>query len=135
MLTTEAVSRVTSGGGTLNVPDKRVVKKITIGQAVRQGDIYLHRVEDDHPRGDESENKQLAVGATRGSRHLAVGANCFEPQAVPSWVDANQPLGPLIVAQDSFTVTHPEHAHCELPRGTYQVTHQMDPRTRQRVED
>jgi hypothetical protein len=44
-------------------------------------------------------------------------------------------LGPMFRLFSRGTVTHPEHAHISLPAGTYQVTHQMDARTLQRVRD
>ena len=35
-------------------------------------------------------------------------------------------LGPVIVADEAFTLTHPEHAHHRLPAGIYQVGYQLD---------
>lgn len=114
----------------------REVKVIAIGGVVRQGDIYLHRVADKHPRGKARKSRQLALGNTMGSRHVAAApAKVFEGTAKPDWCEARTFLGPCIVSDKPFTVTHPEHAHVELPAGTYQVTHQMDARTMERVRD
>lgn len=118
------------------VAEVRQIKAMDVGKVVRQGDIYIHCVDTAHPRGAKTENRQLAMGYSRGSRHVAAGGvQLFEGTKEPSWCMRGTFLGPLIVASESFTVTHPEHAHVELPAGTYQVTHQMDPRTVERVLD
>lgn len=117
-------------------PEVRRIKDIAVGKVVRQGDIYLHRVDADHPKGKARKDRQLALGTTMGSRHVAESpAKVFEGAAAPTWCDQRTFLGPLIVAEKRFTVTHPEHAHVCLPAGTYQVTHQMDARTMERVKD
>jgi hypothetical protein len=43
--------------------------------------------------------------------------------------------GPIIEATEAFMIQHPEHAHFQLPAGTYQVTYQLDFATRERVRD
>jgi hypothetical protein len=117
-----------------------------IGQGGRQGDIYIYRVSDDHPRGRRLESRQLALGTTTGSRHMAVGEDVevYEGVKAPDFLKAlgvrgrkvKIPLGPLIVVKgDRFSGEHPEHAHYLLGPGTYQVTHQLDARTLQRVQD
>ena len=115
--------------------DRRVVRSIPIGRGVRQGDIYIWRVEDDHPRGSLLASNQLAVGESTGSRHMAEGAECYEGVKVPEWVDNSIPLGPVVVAKTTWKNTHIEHADYELPEGTYQVCHQLDVRTMRRVQD
>ena len=107
-----------------------------VGKVVRQGDIYIHCVEPTHLRGPKTENRQLAMGNSRGSRHVAEGQmQLFLGTTAPTWCMRGTFLGPLVVASQPFTVTHHEHAHVELPAGTYQITHQMDPRTVERVLD
>lgn len=121
----------------------RVCRRIKVGHAVQQGDVYLHRVEDAHPRGAELGTRQVAVGTTVGSRHVAAGegVEVFAGVELPSWVTpreefgASAYLGPVVVARGPWMLTHPEHAHHALPSGTYQVTYQIDERTRRRVED
>ena len=118
------------------VQEVRRVEKIEIGKAVRQGDIYLHRVAAKHPRGKASKSRQLAIGDTMGSRHIAEQpAKVFVGTTLPEGCDASTFLGPLVEGDERFTVTHPEHAQVSLPAGTYQVTHQMDARSLQRVQD
>lgn len=117
--------------------DVRDFTRAEVGQAARQGDIYLHRVADDHPRGKRTPGHQLALGNTQGSRHVAEGdCEVLEGTERPSWCELGTFLGPLVVVgEDGATVTHPEHAHVALGPGCYQVTHQMDAATRDRVAD
>jgi hypothetical protein len=118
------------------VTEIRHVEKIEVGQAVRQGDIYVHRVSADHPRGKKLENRQLALGDSQGSRHVAeLPADVYEGSALPPGCDRDTFLGPVIVSLGRFKIAHPEHAHFSLPEGTYQVTHQSDARTKKRVVD
>jgi hypothetical protein len=118
------------------VAEVRKVEKIDVGQVVRQGDIYVHRVIDAFSHGSQSPSRQLAMGDTAGSRHVAEEpAKVFWGMELPAWCDRQTFIGPCIVSSKSFKITHPEHAHVELPAGTYQVTHQMDARTQKRVID
>lgn len=124
----------------------RVCRRIEPGQAIHQGDVYVHRVDDSHPREDELGTRQVAVGDTQGSRHVAVGdvsvygGRALPPQfRAPAWLRGTDPrsifLGPVVVARSPWTLSHPEHAHHRLPAGTYQVTYQADQRSRARVSD
>ena len=115
----------------------RHVHQIQVGQAVRQGDVYLVRVPDTHPHGATLAGRQLAIGTTRGSRHVAEApAQVFAGTTAPQGL-VNPLLGPCVVVPEGerAIVTHPEHAHVSLPAGVYQVTHQLNPRTQQRVSD
>lgn len=130
---------------TKSVPDTatRICRRLDIGTAIHQGDVYLHRVADDHPRGEPLGTRQVAVGTTVGSRHIIEGddVEVFAGKAlppsvkVPAWTTERDLLGPLVVAKEAFTLTHPEHAHHRLPAGTYAVTYQADYTTRSRVQD
>lgn len=114
----------------------RVVHKMDVGQGVRQGDIYIFRVEPSHPHGAPSKSRQLAKGSTQGSRHVAEGqVKVYEGTKAPRWASEGTFTGPFIESGERFTISHPEHAHVELPPGCYQVTHQMDARTLERVQD
>jgi hypothetical protein len=119
----------------------RVARRLEIGTRLHQGDVYLHVVADDHPRGKKLGTRQVAVGTTIGSRHIVVGDDvevyegkklppCFK---VPEWCSERQMLGPVVVG--TLNLTHPEHAHHKAPCGTFQVTYQADYSTRQRVSD
>jgi len=114
----------------------RRIETMEVGKVCRQGDIYLHRVKASHPRGKAAPSNQLAIGETQGSRHVAEGrAEVFIGTTLPEWCTPGTFLGPVIVAKERLLVSHPEHAHCDLPPGTYQVTHQTDAKTRDRVAD
>ena len=117
----------------------REITEIKSGQAVRQGDIYLHCVEAAHARGAVRTGdtaRQLAIGSQAGARHIAEPpAVVYEGVALPTWCAVGTFTGPLVVSDAPFTVSHPEHAAVRLPAGTYQVTHQMDARTLDRVRD
>lgn len=121
----------------------RTCRRAVAGETViHQGDVYLFCVADDHPRGKETGARQVAVGTTVGSRHVVEGpVTVYEGRALPpgvstpEWTTESEILGPVVVAREAFVLTHPEHAHHELPAGTYQVTYQADFSTRQRVQD
>lgn len=126
------------------VPDTdiRICRRIEVGRAVQQGDVYLHRVADNHPRGKELGTRQVALGTTVGARHVAEGkVAVYEGKQLPEWVtepDWLEPgalLGPVVVGLETWPLTHPEHPHHRLPAGTYQVTYQADYATRKRVVD
>ena len=117
------------------VAEVRNIKTMEVGKVVRQGDIYIHRVEDSHEHGALMADHQLAVGNTQGSRHIAdENATVYAGTKSPSWAERAF-LGPLIKSITGFKIAHPEHAHVQLPAGTYQITHQMDARTLERVRD
>ncbi len=130
-----------------NSPEARFISIISIDSAVRQGDIYVHRVSDDFARGDVLNTLQLVEGTSKGSRHCvsandADGVTVFSGQRLPYYVMQNQNetvkkafMGPLIKSTNRFTIEHPEHAHICLPAGTYQVSFQVDARTMKRVLD
>lgn len=121
----------------------RAAHDIKVGQAIHQGDIYVHRVRADHPRGKLLGNCKLAIGQGEGSNHLAEGdaVQVFAGEKLPpgvtepDWMRRGDLLGPVVVAEKLWVNTHPVHAHTCLPAGTFQVTYQADFRTQQRVVD
>jgi hypothetical protein len=117
-------------------PEVRDFTSATDGQVARQGDIYLTRVSMAHKHGKPC-GRQLAQGNTQGSRHVATGdVQCFEGVTLPAGFARETFIGPcVVVGTGGGVVTHPEHAHIALGEGVYQVTHQMDAATRQRVMD
>lgn len=121
-------------------PEIRRIEKISVGKVVRQGDIYIHCVEASHASGRLTRNRQLAIGNTQGSRHVVDidegdSVLVYEGTALPAWCGPRTFLGPLLESDERFVITHPEHAHVSLPKGRYQVTHQVDIRTMDRVRD
>lgn len=142
MLTLEqAVDAVTK-----TKPDKavRITRRIEIGSVLHQGDVYLHCVADDHPRGKQigRDQTQIAVGTNAGARHVIEGkVRVFEGKKLPDTVKVTNAriipeiLGPVVVVEEPASLTHPEHANHNIPAGTYQVHYQLDLRTMQRVAD
>ena len=124
-------------GAVMNSHEIRVIKSMKIGQGYRQGDIYIYRVADDHPHGKKVGSHKLAIGEGEGSNHFAEGEiELFEGTTLPDFLARGTFLGPLIKAPKGFKNTHPKHAHCIIEQGgTFQVTHQMEARTLQRVAD
>ena len=131
----EVLAQIRAEAAEANTQEPRRFETVETDWVGRQGDLYIHRVVDGHPRGQTFGSRQLVRGVTTGSRHEAQGKlQVFEGTALPP--EAPRALiGPLIVAEERFKITHPEHATFDLPAGTYQVTHQRDARTGGRVED
>ena len=115
----------------------RDCRNIEVGQVVRQGDVYIHCVPNNHPHGEKTNNHQLAKGITLGSRHFCDDKfEVFEGTTLPDWMDRGHFLGPCIKTKaNTSLISHPEHANVAVGCETYQITHQMDIRTMQRVKD
>lgn len=138
---TEAVERI---GNAECDTDIRTTRRIEIGHAIQQGDVYVHRVPDSHPHGKRigKGTVQVALGTGNGARHCAEGAvEVFEGTSLPEGVaapmdvEAAEIIGPVVLAREAWTLTHPEHPHHRMPAGVYQVTYQYDPKTMRRVQD
>lgn len=100
------------------------------GGQVRQGDVYLRLIPDDSPKGAPWEGRQVAQGNTKGSRHIAnTPAKLFHP------AQQHELLGPVVVSDSDWVLSHPEHQDHICPPGTIQVGLQLDPRTKRRVVD
>lgn len=137
-----ALTEVEKIANTKPDPTVRLARRLDIGQAIHQGDVYVHRVKDDHPRGEPLGTRQVAVGTTVGARHFAEGPlTVYAGKQLPEWVTPGEDyetadyLGPVVVASEEWVLTHPEHAHHQLPKGTYQVTYQINETTKKRVVD
>jgi hypothetical protein len=145
----EAVEAISAAKPDVEV---RVARRVEIGTVLHQGDVYLHAVPADWPRGELLGTRQVAVGTTVGSRHIAEGvdakvyAGVRVPPSVDAWLASNAGnviedkdafraalLGPVVTGMECLT--HPEHAHHAAPDQTWQVTYQVDALTGQRVSD
>lgn len=135
-MTAEQAHKLVEAYGEKARPDIRVVKNMKVGQVVRQGDVYLKMIKS--PEIDESyaeyRNNQIAPGNTKGSRHIVSGNVKMFIKKEMSRQD-NATTGPVISASEEFCVTHPEHAHMQLPAGDYQVTYQLNFAQQHRVRD
>lgn len=104
-----------------------------IGEAVRQGDVYLTRLADlPDDRGAATDNRQLAPGSTRGSRHIVAAQSDVTITAPPK--GSTVLVGPVIESRSRLLVEHPEHGHIDLPPGIYQTSFQRD-YARERAEE
>lgn len=136
-MTAEKAMEAIDSGAELNVQEVRHLKKVPMDKGYRQGDISVIRVPLDFPRGKKLASRKLAIGQGEGSNHMAEGdIEIFEGTTRPKGVTSTTFLGPLIVAPKGFLNTHPKHAHFKVDEpGCYQVLHQLDARTMQRVRD
>ena len=120
-------------------PSPRIIEVgAPIGSWVRQGDIAIHRVADNHKRGLPTKNKQLAIGDSRGARHILHGSSkIFSGSTLPTaTTDRRTPIGPLFVVTDTAEIDHPIHANIIIKQpGTYQITYQMNGHTWGRSQD
>ena len=114
-------------------PTLRFVRTIEIGQHIRQGDLYIHRVKSiPEEYTVETQERQLASGVTPGSRH------CLAPEAkvrIFTKVTPGPLDGPAFDLLERGDITHPVHDHDSLPRGCYVVTYQQDWKSKARVAD
>jgi len=130
----------------------RTIRRCEIGRVpVHQGDIYLHRVADDHPRGKLAGTQQLALGTNVGARHMVEGDSVVVYEGavghkknralLPLFADDRMRdvcTGRLFTTQGPCRIPHPTHATHSIEitePGTYQVTHQWDEAFMGRVVD
>ena len=111
--------------------NSRTIKDFPIGTHIRQGNVYIFRVEDNAPRG----NELLSPGGWRLDGIAGETLNsikCFQPGTVLlAWLHLPRPYfpGPLVVATAEWTVGSSYHTSIiKLPAGTYQVMHKLSVR-------
>jgi hypothetical protein len=133
----ETISKIEQHAQLASNEKRNVGDNMKPHQAVRQGDLYLVRVEKDIKGLKKLSGQQLVPGTTQGSRHFASApAQLFESDNLPiKGVSETALRGPVVKSLTRFDVTHPEHAHISLPAGTYQVLYQLDFQAQRRVAD
>ena len=122
------------------------------GSHGHQGDVYVHPIEKRPAVWNvetTDQSRQVAVGQGEGSNHRAEGKiRVFWPESRTDAARENtfrlfdndpeileQVLGPIVEAEEEWTLTHPKHAHHRFPAGTYLIQYQLDRRTLRRVQD
>jgi len=72
------------------------------------------------PMGVGDSHVQVAVGEGAGSRHTVRTAEV----RVFSWDNAGPLDGPVVVADQPWTLSHPKHQNCNFEAGKYRITYQ-----------
>lgn len=137
----EAVNRTSVKTG----PEIQVKQTCAIGKGIRQGDIYVIRVNDSGPtqiEGFQTEvdpskcislgGNQLAIGNTMGSRHTIDNK---QAKFFTDPTSETQTFGGIVKSETRWCLSHPEHDHWDMPEGTYAIFYQLDWSTQQRVRD
>lgn len=134
MTVTEHIERINRAA---EAPDEgvREIPAMKVGEFVRQGDVYIERIQaiPHDVKTIPAGSRQVAVGTTIGSRHVAEGD--LEVVRLESDARGSALLGPVVIARGRWRLTHPEHAHFALPEGTYRVRYQRDVATERAVQD
>lgn len=132
-MTTASVQRdiaaIKKSAENMDAANPASVGTASVGDVVRQGDLYLVCLESLPPDGKRAP-RQLAPGDTQGSRHVAVG-DCAvyqpaSPAAVVQLIDSScrgatvpvELIGPLVECIGETRIEHPEHGHRILPSGS-----------------
>jgi len=121
--------------------ESRVISDIAVDQWVRQGDVYVMRINDfDKSNYKIDLNRQLPPGNTPGSRHTVdeytkVYVSKNKNSDVITQKNGFTVLGPIVESDTRWTLSHPQHADFSLPAGTYQVSYQIDPQRMAMVLD
>lgn len=122
------------------------------GGCGHQGDVYVHHITDGVKPNEwdvlVGEHTQVAVGEGIGSRHIATGdVKVYWPRTKTGLrlpfrfferlTDGERAtcIGPVVISETGWTLTHPEHAHWQFPAGLCYVTYQFDESTRRQVRD
>jgi hypothetical protein len=126
------IAAVKKSAEKMNASAPAKVGTASIGDVVRQGDLYLVCIEE-LPADGRRAPRQLAPGNTQGSRHCAEGECSVympkSPAAVAKLIGTachgaevpEQLVGPLVECIGETTITHPEHGHRMLPAGSVWV--------------
>lgn len=133
----EAMEKISKEADKCSKQENRVLNNHTVGDVVRQGDLYIHAVVNDHPAGEVLKIDQIAEGTSLGARHILKGDfKVYEGKQNPEYIEKWYPVGYVFDVLSRAVITHPEHAHVEINcPGRFQVSHQMDMLTRKRVAD
>lgn len=133
MLVEEAIKAVKQSAESMHAAKTQRIGSPSLGDAVRQGDLYLVCVSK-LPDAKETTERKLAPGETQGSRHvlqgdcvIVTGVNLTSYPNDQAVSKIHQALaGPAFYCKGDVTVTHPEHGDQILPEGTtWQVIYQQ----------
>ena len=113
----QELAEVKKSSTEINHNTTRVVKNIPIGKGIRQGDVYLKRVEKIPPEYSvHTMDLKIAKGDTKGSRHIledAPGLRVYRKSS-PGPLE-----GPAFTSVTDIHLTHPEHPGFYIQSGSY----------------
>ena len=140
--TIEAIQKIASQNQNREEAVKtRLVPDLKIGECYRQGDLYIFKVDNNHPVGKALERRQLADGQSIGQRHVLLGEFQVYEAVKPPIKAGGMYLragaaGYVFDVLGECTNAHPEHDHFKFTqKGRYQVWHQTDMQALQRTAD
>ena len=132
----KALVSVQASAEAIRNDETAVLETMSLGDVVRQGDLYVVAVKA-IPRGARpTTERQLVPGSTQGSRHTLQGkCSVFttKPEAamvaIREAVGRNlelfpQLLGPMFRCPQPVELAHPEHGNRILPAGCYATVYQ-----------
>lgn len=146
----KVVTEIQKHAASKKMKEYRIIRVFGDAKSARQGDVYVMRVPDSAVFGKPTQDRQLAPGTSKGSRHVVAGeAEMFTDWEAPKMLFAKAATalgvnrerilealkGPAIRSKGAFRITHPEHADYTLPGGSYITWGQLDPTTMRRVQD
>lgn len=113
------------------------VGTMSVGDVVRQGDIYVVCIERLPAKKTPTKNRQLAPGTSQGSRHCVAGdvsvyegdkeqvADLIRKAIAPKSIELHEALiGPVFESKEQIEIDHPEHGNRIVPAGCYAVVYQ-----------
>lgn len=127
------IEEVRESAETMHAAKPEVISTASVGDVVRQGDLYFVCLESE-PSGSPTKERQLAPGTTQGSRHVAKGkCRVLTPKRraevvaiinrVVKGANVQEELvGPVIRCIEAVTIEHPEHGWRTLPADTLWAT-------------
>ena len=130
---TDALTDMRNSLENMDASETVTIGSPSIGDVVRQGDLYLECIET-LPDGEPTGETQLAIGSTQGANHVITSGykNGYSIVNVKSHttnagVEVNPVLiGPAFKCVEECELTHPEHGNKILPAGTvWQVVFQQ----------
>lgn len=137
MLSAEkALKSVQSSAEQVRNDETAVVGTMSLGDVVRQGDLYVIAVESIPKEAKLTKERQLVPGSTQGSRHTIKGkcsvftvnaesAMAVIHEAVGRELELHsQLIGPMFRCQQPVELDHPEHGNRVLPAGSYATVYQ-----------
>lgn len=120
----DTIKRLNKEAETIKNTSPVDLSNMEVGDEHRQGDLRIIRLPDDYVTKNASRfvqefktSRQLAPGATQGSRHELSTLEGIKAYRLNGATDID---GPVIESDRPFDITHPEHGHAvNIPAGCY----------------